>query len=101
MEVALSPEQAAAAVAAAGESEWSLVEGTGAERHGVAPGLVVTLLDRDGRLFRRRAVKRLGTPAAEKAELLVAELDGVRIYARAASAGRPAQIVVTRRDLQP
>jgi hypothetical protein len=48
-----------------------------------------------GRLFRRRAVRGVGTPGAQPVEWAVAELDGVRVYLDGAT------VVVTRADLNP
>jgi hypothetical protein len=55
----------------------------------------ITLLDGDGRLFRRRAVKGVGTDAARNVEWAVAELGGVRVYFDGTN------VVVTRQDLMP
>ncbi len=49
------------------------------------------LLDADGRMFRRRAVKNFD----HMVEWAVAELDGVRVYFD----GR--DVIVTRKDLRP
>ena len=55
----------------------------------------VTLLDADGRVFRRRAVKGVGTEQARSVEWSVAELGGVYVYFDGAN------VVVTRKDLPP
>jgi hypothetical protein len=55
----------------------------------------LVLLDADGKIFRRRAVKCVGTAAAHQVEWAVAELGGVRVYVDGES------VIVTRRDLQP
>ena len=54
----------------------------------------VTLLDA-GRVFKRRAVKGVGTEQARNVEWAVAGLDGVRVYFDGVN------IVVTRQDLMP
>lgn len=55
----------------------------------------LTLLDAGGRVFRRRAVKGVGTEQARNVEWAVAELDGVRVYFDGVN------VVVTRQDLMP
>ena len=55
----------------------------------------LTLLDADGRVLRRRAVKGVGTEQARNVEWAVAELDGVRVYFDGT------HVVVTRQDLTP
>lgn len=56
--------------------------------------VTLTVLDR-GQVFKRRAVKGVGSGAAQEITWLVAELDGVRIYIDGSS------IVLTRQDLYP
>jgi hypothetical protein len=56
--------------------------------------ITVTLMD-GGRMFKRRAIKGVGTEAAEEVCWLVAELDGVRAFQH----GR--HIVVTNQDMNP
>jgi hypothetical protein len=56
---------------------------------------VITCMDEDGRLFRRRAVRGFGTDQAKKVEWAVVELGGVRVYFDGKN------VVVTRQDLQP
>lgn len=56
--------------------------------------ITVTLMD-GGRMFKRRAIKGVGTDAAQEVCWLVAELDGVRVYQQ----GR--HIVVTKQDMNP
>ena len=51
-----------------------------------------------GRLFKRRAVKAAGSPAAKPVGAMVAELDGVRLYLLFDVGG--AQVLLTRRDVQ-
>lgn len=55
----------------------------------------LTLLDADGRVFRRRAVKGVGTEQARRIEWAVAELGGVYVYFDGET------VVVTRQDLTP
>lgn len=55
----------------------------------------LTLLDPEGRVFRRRAVTGVGTEAPRNVEWAVAELNGVRVYFDGKN------VVVTVRDLQP
>ena len=55
----------------------------------------VTLLDDDGRVFRRRAIKGVGTENAVPVEWAVVELAGVRVYFDGVN------VVVTRQDLMP
>lgn len=53
------------------------------------------LLDEGGVVFRRRAIKNVGTEGAVAVEWAVAELDGVRAYFNGTD------VIVTRKDLQP
>lgn len=55
----------------------------------------IVLLDSDGRLFRRRAVKGLGSASPQVVEWIVAELNGVRVYFDGQ------RVTVTRADLIP
>ncbi len=55
----------------------------------------MVLADEGGRLFRRRAIKNVGTDQAHPVEWAVAELDGVRAYFD----GRT--VVLSRKDLWP
>lgn len=48
-----------------------------------------------GRIFRRRAVLRAGSPQAQQVEWAVAELDGVRAYFDGQN------VIVSKRDLMP
>lgn len=57
--------------------------------------LNVCLPDGDGKMFRRRAIKGVGSGNPRAEEWLVVELDGVRVYVNARN------IVVTKRDLNP
>lgn len=63
-------------------------------QHGTDGAITVSLLGA-GRMFKRRAVKGVGTEQAEEVCWLVAELNGVRVYQHGAS------IVVTERDMYP
>jgi len=64
-------------------------------RHGTDGEITVSLLETSGRMFKRRAIKGVGTGQSEEVCWLVCELDGVRVYQQ----GR--NIVVTRSDLNP
>jgi hypothetical protein len=70
-----------------------------AQRDGVHVGsngaINVTLLDDDGRMFRRRAVKGIGGGAPRAVEWLVVELSGVRVYVDGVN------VIVTMDDLTP
>jgi hypothetical protein len=54
----------------------------------------VQLLEGEGRVFRRRAVK-LGSDGASSVEWCVVELDGVRVYVDGDN------VIVTREDMYP
>ena len=64
-------------------------------KHGTDGTRVMTLTDPAGRMFKRRAIKGIGTPEARPVEWLVAELDGVRVYLSESG------VIVTREDLLP
>ena len=64
-------------------------------RHGTDGIRTVTLRGEDGRMFKRRAVKSLGSGAGEEVCWLVTELAGVRVYQHGA------HVVVTTEDLYP
>lgn len=64
-------------------------------RHGTDGATTVSLLEPDGRMFKRRAIKGVGGAAPEDVCWLVVELDGVRVYQEGA------HVIVTRRDLNP
>ena len=53
------------------------------------------LMETDGLLFRRRAVKGFGSEGAKQVEWAVAELDGVRVYVDGDA------VIVTRKDMMP
>lgn len=57
--------------------------------------ITVCLAEPDGRIFRRRAIKAVGTPEAHQVDWAVAELDGVRVYVDGGN------VIVTRRDMYP
>lgn len=54
-----------------------------------------TLLDAEGRMFRRRGVRGFGGASPQAVEWLVVELNGVRVYVDGPN------IVVTTKDLMP
>lgn len=54
-----------------------------------------TLLDADGKMFRRNAIKGIGGAQHQRVQWLVIELDGVRVYIDGQN------VVVTRQDLMP
>lgn len=58
-------------------------------------GLVMLTVLGGGRVFKRRAIKRAGTPRAEAVCWLVAELGGVRVYVNGD------QLVISKQDLYP
>jgi hypothetical protein len=64
-------------------------------RHGTDGTLTVSLLGTEGRMFKRRAVKGVGSGAGEETCWLVAELNGVRVYQEGAN------VIVTTDDLYP
>ncbi len=63
--------------------------------HGSDGARVMTLLDGDGRMFKRRAIKGALSAAPQNVEFLVVELGGVFVYMSEAG------VVVTRKDLAP
>lgn len=63
-------------------------------KHGTDGVVTVTLLD-GGRMFKRRAIKGVGTETPSEENWLVAELDGVRIYQQGMN------VVVTKEDMYP
>jgi hypothetical protein len=71
--------------------EITQADGTQIASNGAAS---LTLLDA-GRVFRRRAVKGVGTEQARTVEWAVAELDGIYVYFDGT------HVVVTRQDLTP
>lgn len=58
-------------------------------------GRITVSLVGEGRMFKRRAVKRAGSESAEEVCWLVAEIDGVRLYQHGD------HIVFTKQDLNP
>ena len=58
-------------------------------------GQITVSLIGDGRMFKRRAVKGVGTEGAQEVCWLVCEMDGVRVYQQGNN------IVVTRKDMNP
>lgn len=63
-------------------------------QHGT-DGTITVSLHGAGRMFKRRAVKGVGTAQAAEVCWLIAELNGVRVYQHGTS------IVVTSRDMYP
>lgn len=55
----------------------------------------IQVTEPDGRIFRRRAVKRVGTEAPQHIEWAVAEVDGLRVYFDGSN------VIVSRQDLNP
>lgn len=64
-------------------------------RHGTDGALTLSLLDSAGRMFKRRAIKAVGTENAREENWLVVELNGVRVYQHGA------HVVITTQDLYP
>lgn len=64
-------------------------------RHGTDGTTTVSLLEAEGRMFRRRAIKGVGGAAPSEVCWLVTEIDGVRVYQEGA------HVIVTRQDLNP
>ena len=64
-------------------------------RHGTDGAITLSLLESDGRLFKRRAIKGVGSGNAEEVCWLVAEMDGVRVYHQGNS------VIVTKNDMNP
>lgn len=64
-------------------------------RHGTDGEITMSLLGSEGRMFKRRAVKGVGSADAREENWLVAELNGVRVYQQ----GK--HVVVTTQDLYP
>lgn len=62
--------------------------------HGTDGNITVSLMD-EGRMFKRRAIKGVGTEQAEEVCWLVTELDGVRVYQQGNS------VIVSRKDMNP
>jgi hypothetical protein len=74
---------------------FDITEGPDGQRTASNGAHALQLLDAAGRLFRRRAVKGLGSGQARLVEWAVAELHGVRVYFDGA------HVVVTTRDITP
>ena len=64
-------------------------------RHGTDGITTVSLLDASGRMFKRRAIKRIGSGNQEEVCWLVAEMNGVRVYQNGN------HVVITTEDLNP
>ena len=58
-------------------------------------GTITVSLIGNGKMFKRRAIKGVGSGAAEEVSWLVAELDGARVY----QSGR--NVIVSRADINP
>lgn len=63
-------------------------------RHGTDGRITVTLIG-PGRMFKRRAVKGVGSGESTEVCWLVAELDGVRVYQHGNN------VIVTRDEMHP
>jgi len=63
--------------------------------HGTDGRITVTLIAEGGRLFKRRAVKGVGSGESSEVCWLVAELDGVRVYQQGD------HVIVTRAEMYP
>lgn len=63
--------------------------------HGTDGRITVTLMAEGGRLFKRRAVKGVGSSESSEVCWLVAELDGVRVYQQGD------HVIVTREEMYP
>lgn len=61
---------------------------------GTDGSITVTLMG-EGRMFKRRAIKRAGSESAEEVCWLVAEMDGVKVY----QSGN--NIVISKEDMYP
>lgn len=58
-------------------------------------GQITVSLIGEGRMFKRRAVKGVGSESAHEVCWLVCEMDGVRVFQQGTS------IIVTREDMNP
>jgi hypothetical protein len=63
-------------------------------KHGTDGTITVSLLE-EGTMFKRRAIKGVGTEQAREECWLVTELNGVRVYQQGA------HVIVTTQDLNP
>lgn len=63
-------------------------------QHGT-DGTITVSLHGAGRMFKRRAIKGIGSAASHEVCWLVAEIDGVRVYQNGN------QVIVSRADLTP
>ena len=64
-------------------------------RHGTDGTVTVSLLDAAGTMFKRRAIKGVGSEKPQEVCWLVCELNGVRVYQHGAS------VIVTTQDMYP
>ena len=58
-------------------------------------GNITVSLIGEGRMFKRRAIKGVGSGNSEEVCWLVAEMDGVRVYHQGSS------VIVTKNDMNP
>lgn len=72
-----------------------IADGENGSKHGTDGTVNVSLLDAGGKMFKRRAIKQVGTPEVYEECWLVTELNGVRVY----QSGN--HVVVTTQDLYP
>ena len=63
--------------------------------HHGTDGIITVTLHGEGRMFKRRAIKGVGSDTSTEESWLVAELDGVRVYQQGVS------VVVTKEDMYP
>lgn len=72
-----------------------IVEQPTGAKVGTDGAITVTLLDSDGKMFKRRAIRKVGSGQQEAVCWLVAELNGVRVYQQGNS------VIVTTQDMYP
>lgn len=63
--------------------------------HATDGSISISLLDPTGKMFKRRAIKGVGSGNAQEITWLVAELDGVRLYQHGN------QVILTKQDMYP
>lgn len=63
--------------------------------HGTDGVTTVSLLDPGGRMFKRRAIKGIGSASPQPECWLVCELNGVRVYQQGTN------VIVTTQDINP
>lgn len=64
-------------------------------RHGTDGKITVSLHGADGRMFKRRAIKQVGTEQSSQVCYLAVELNGVKVYQRGNN------VIVTTQELNP